>query len=362
MNKTDITGREPMFSLNRPKEAGGWRLSVQNLGIVLNTAAPEAVSIEAAEAALNHKDYYVRYNAARLLMRRSDQPARQAMQRTLQSGAVPARASAARYLYGFSWYTARPMLKKALQDQDARVREAAVYALCDCRQPAAYQLLIEALAEENDLVRAAAAWGLRTHSDPAAVLVLEQVLKAEDEDVRVEALETLGLMEIPQGIALVLHSLDDLVLAVRYAAGLSWLELCGTACLKDYATRIEQARGENRQPLLRALFHASNYLGIELSAPDVLATLLPALLAALHDAHPAARLGATWPLAWMQHPQTDEALRSAFAVEMDVDVQAEMLYIIHSLSPKLGAELLLTAESSPAEVVQQMAARLRLFR
>ncbi len=162
--------------------------------------------------------------------------------------------------------------------------------------------------------------------------------------------------------ALVLRSLDDPVLAVRYAAGLSWLELCGTACLKDYAARIEQACGKDRQPLLRALFHASNYLGIELSAPDVLATLLPALLAALHDDHPATRLGATWPLAWMQHPQADEALRSAFAAEMDADAQAEMLYIIHSLSPKLGAELLLTAESSPAEVVQQMAARLRLFR
>jgi len=361
MNKSEITGREPMFSLNQPKESSGWRLSVQNLGIVLNTAAPEAVSIEAAEAALNHKDYYVRYNAARLLMRRADQPARQAMQRTLQKGGGPARASAARYLYGFSWYTARPLLKKALQDKDARVREAAVYALCDCRQGAAYQMLAEALRIEEDLVRAAAAWGLRTHSDPSAVVVLEQVLKAADDDVRVEALETLGLMAIPEGLGLVMASLEDPSLAVRYAAGLSWLELCGVGCLAPYAARIERSQGIDRVPLLRALFHASNYLGIDLSAPDVQRICLPALAAAVADEHPTSRLGAIWPLAWMNTPASAGVLRTAYAAETDPETQAEMLYIIHSLSPQLGDELLAAAENSPAEAVQQMAARLRLF-
>ena len=139
---TDLTGREPRLAHKK----GHYRLSLRGLGTMLNMLPPEAISLDAAAAALRNKDFYVRYNAARLLRRRGDRDARQIMEDALISGDVPTRASVARELYGFSWYSAEPLLRRALNDEDVRVHECAVYALCDLRELHGYQLMVGSAA------------------------------------------------------------------------------------------------------------------------------------------------------------------------------------------------------------------------
>ena len=86
-----ITGREPRLAYKK----GHYRLSLRGLGTMLNLLPPESISLDAAEAALRNKDFYVRYNAARLLRRRGDRDARIIMGDALLNGEVPTRASVA---------------------------------------------------------------------------------------------------------------------------------------------------------------------------------------------------------------------------------------------------------------------------
>jgi HEAT repeat protein len=136
---------------------------------MLNVLPPEAISLTAAAEMLRNEEFYVRYNAAKMLSRRGDRDARLIMQDILTNGEPRSRATVARHLYGFSWFSAEPLIKQALKDADPRVREGAIYSLCDLRELNAYQLMVECLQNEEDDVRAAAAWGLRDCQDPAAV-------------------------------------------------------------------------------------------------------------------------------------------------------------------------------------------------
>ncbi|HEX2621678.1 MAG TPA: HEAT repeat domain-containing protein, partial [Phototrophicaceae bacterium] len=185
--KSQITGREPRLASGYSKK-GEHRLSLRRFATMLNMLPPEAVSLDALNAAVHNDEFFVRFNAAKMLSRRGDRDARLIIQDALEQGEVPTRASVARHLYGFSWFAAEPLIKKALQDKDYRVRESAIYALCDLRELNAYQLMVEVLKNEEDDVRAAAAWGLRDCQDSAAVPVLEVVLGAKDPDVRIKAL------------------------------------------------------------------------------------------------------------------------------------------------------------------------------
>ncbi len=352
-----FTGREPVLSQHTAQKRS-WRLSWQNLGNLLHLLPPESVSIEAAEAALHHKEFYIRYTAGRLLSRRADRDAWLVMQRALQSEQAPVRASAARFLYGFSWYSAESLLRLGLEDADERVREASVYALCDCYQGAAYQILVQVLEDEIDMLRAAAAWGLRDHRDPAAVAVLEKVLLAEDADVRIQALEVLGANEIPQALPLVLRYLYDPNADVRYAAVLSWMELAGEKCLPELAAHAEKRPGAARQPVLRALFHACNYLRIDLARPHLLDAALQLIGMALSDEVPETRLAAVWPLAWIHHPRAGELLRQAYESETVPAIKAQMLHVAYSLFATGREVLLASGQNDPALEVREMAERI----
>src|SRR5689334_20351084 len=134
-----ITGREPRLSTSYGSH-GERRLSLRRLATMLNALPPEAVSIEAAAEMLRNEEFFVRFNAAKMLGRRADRDARIVMQEVLNTGEAPSRASVARHLYGFSWFSAEPLIRQALKDTDHRVRECAIYALCDLRELNAYQL------------------------------------------------------------------------------------------------------------------------------------------------------------------------------------------------------------------------------
>lgn len=333
LESTNITGREPRLSLSDGKR-GQRRLSLRGLATVLNALPPEAVSLPVVAEALRSDAFYVRYSAAKMLARRGDRDARMIIQEALTSGSTPTRASAARHLYGFSWFSAEPLLRQALGDDDQRVRAAAISALSDLHELNAYRLMVEALRDEtDDNVRMAAAIGLRDCQDSEAVPVLESALLAEDPDVRVKALEALGATEMPQAIPVVRTALDDPSPEVVYAATLSLVELAGEACLDEMSAIIGQAGDEmKRREVLRGFFNATCYLKLDVGTSKAVDNLLAALETALHDESPQIRMGATWPLGWMQHERADTILRTAYHAEQDSEVKAHILRIAISFA------------------------------
>jgi HEAT repeat protein len=355
---SNLTGREPRLTHKK----GHYRLSLRGLGTMLNVLPPEAISLDAAEAALRNKDFYVRYNAARVLRRRGDRNARVIMEDALIHGDAPTRASVARELYGFSWFSAEPLLRRAMKDEDVRVHETAVYALCDLRELRGFQLLVEMLPDEPDNVKAAAAWGLHNCQDPEAVPVLQVALTAHDADVRVKTLEALGANDTPEALPVVRAALDDSHPDVKYAAVLSLIELQGEEGFGEVAQLIEDTIGITRQQILRGFFHATNYLAINVAKTPAVDAILNALEKALLDLMAEARLAAIWPLAWIRHPRAPHILKHAYANEHDSEVKAQTVKIAYNLMSEVREELLADAAQSGDEKVKEAAEQIRILR
>ncbi len=360
---TEITGREPRLATTKVKH-GLRRLNPRSLATMLNILPPEAVSLDAAALMLRNDDFYVRYNAGKMLSRRGDREARLILADALKDNEPRTRATAARHLHGFSWFAAEPLLRQALQDADTRVREAAVYALCDLNDLNAYQLLVEVLRDEPDNVRAAAAWGLRECQDPAAVPVLKVVLEARDPEVRVKALEALGQNDTPEAMPAVRSAMNDPDPDVKYAATLSLLELAGEAWLEELSGVIGRTSGVTRQQVLKGFFHATNYLKIDVTKTTAVDLMIDALETALLDDLPDTRLAVTWPLAWMRHERTPGILRRAYHLEQDSEVKAQIVRVSNSLmednpdapSHKVADDILHDALASKDERVRKAAA------
>lgn len=325
-----ITGREPRLAAGYIKK-GERRLSLRRFATMLNMLPPEAVSLDALAAAVHNDEFFVRYNAAKMLAKRADRDSRLIIQDVLETGETPSRASVARHLYGFSWFAAEPLIRKALQDSDYRVREAAIYALCDLRELNAYQLMVDVLQNEEDDVREAATWGLRECQDSAAVPVLEVCLKAKDPDVRIKALEALGANDTPEAMPVVRNAMNDPVPDVKYAATLSLLELAGESWLQELSGIIGRTSGETLHQVLRGLFHATNYLKIDMGKSKAADLMIDALETALTDELPETRRAVIWPLAWMKHERTPGILRRTYNLEQNSNVKAEIVRITSSL-------------------------------
>lgn len=359
---TIMTGREPSLALNKVKH-GKRRLSIRHVATMLNVLPPDAISLDAAAEMLRNEEFFVRYNAARLLSRRGDREARLVMQEALGDDNPRTRATAARHLYGFSWFSAEPLIKQALKDGDSRVREGAIYALCDLRELNAYQLMVTVLKDEEDSVRSAAAWGLRECQDAAAVPVLQVVMEAKDPEVRIKALEALGANSMPQAIPVVRNAINDPEPDVKYAATLSLLELAGEAWLEELSGVIGRTNGVTREQVLKGFFHATNYLKIDVARTSAVDLLIDALETALLDDQAATRMAVTWPLAWMRHERTPGILRRAYNLEVDSGVKAQIVRIATSLrseddthaSAVVAEEILQDALKSADEVVKKAA-------
>ncbi len=327
---SNITGREPRLAVTSGK--GQRRLSLRGVANMLNMLPPEAITMDAAEAALRSDDFFVRFNSAKMLARRGDRGARVAMEKVLGDGSPTSRASVARHLYGFSWFSAEPLIRKALEDKDARVREGAIYALCDLRELNAYKLMLEVLQNEEDAVLQAAAWGLRDTQDSAAIPVLELILHtAQDPDVRVKALEALGQSDTPEAKPIVREAMNDQEPEVKYAATLSLLELSGASWLSELSGIIGRTKGETLRQVLRGFFHATNYLKIDVSQTQAADLMIDALETALLDDMPEVREAVIWPLAWMRHERTPGIIRRTYMSEMEPKVKAHIIKVATSL-------------------------------
>jgi HEAT repeat protein len=364
MAQTQITGREPRLSATYGSKKRGMRqLSLRYVATMLNVLPPEAVSLDAAAEMLKNEEFFVRYNAAKMLSRRGDREARLLMQSTLANGEPRSRATVARHLYGFSWFAAEPLVKQALQDKDSRVREAAIYSLCDLREMNAYQLITEVLKEDNDDLKAAAAWGLRECQDSAAVPVLGAALQANDPEVRVKVLEALGANDTPEAMPVVRSAMNDPNPDVKYAATLSLLELAGESWLEELSGVIGRTHGETRRQILRGFFHATNYLKIDVAKAKAADLMIDALESALLDDLSEARMAVIWPLAWMRHERTSGILWRSYNLEQDSAVKAQIVRVATSLmldegdgnSAKTADNILKDALASKDEVVKKAA-------
>lgn len=327
---SEITGREPRLSTGYMKK-GERRLSLRRFATMLNMLPSDAVSLDALAAAVHNEEFFVRYNAAKMLGQRADRDARLVIEDVMQNGEAPSRASVVRHLYGFSWFTAEPLLRKALKDSDYRVREAAIYALCDLREYNAYQLMVEVLEDEDDFVREAATFGLRDNQDPAAVPVLEVCMKAQDVEVRIKALEALGQNDTAEAKPVVREAMNDREPEVKYAAVLSLLELSGEDWLQELSGIIGRTNGTTRRQVLRGFFHATNYLKIDVARSQAADIMIDALETALLDEMPEVREAVIWPLAWVDHKRTPSILRRTWGIEANSSVRAEIVRISTSL-------------------------------
>ncbi len=354
-----VSGLEPALAA---RAEGKRRLSLRSLGTYLNLLSPEEISLEAAAEALHSRDFYVRFGAAKLLSQRGDRDARRILQDVLEHGSPPQRASVAHHVYRFSWFVAQPMLRQALGDPDMRVREGAIYALCQLRGPEAYGLLLEILPQAGDRLRMATAWGLSRDPDPASVPVMEVVLQATDPEVRVQGLEVMGATQAQQAIPAVRRSLDDENLEVVYAAVLSWMELEGEKCLPELAQRIRNSESQVRPWLVRGLFHASNYLFLDIGKSPDAEEVIQALQACLEDSQPATRLAAVMPLAWIRHPLAAAALLKGYAGETDLEVKSRLLFVAVQLMSPAGMTLLQEALCDPDPQIRQVAENIQMTR
>lgn len=354
------SGREPALGLKTKTQAKGLRrFSLRQLATTLLNLPPSAIAPEAARAALESPDYFVRYNAAENLSRRGDREARLIMEEVLQHADPRLRAVAARHLHRFSWYSAAPLLRTALQDTDHRVRASALYALCNLRELEAYTLMTEALAQREDDLCMAVAWGLGETQDPAAVPVLALAAEAQDPEVRAKALESLGATGSPTALPILQPYLLDADAEVQYSATLSALEVGQLAALPVVAQAIVQTQGKARYPVLRGFFHASNYLHLPLTTSLAFSAILQALQAALSDPLPEVRYQAAYPLAWIRDPQAEALLWLAYAGEPDADTQAKLVHLASDLMSPLAPRILADARQSSRPAVKAVAEQLR---
>jgi HEAT repeat protein len=211
------------------------------------------------------------------------------------------------------------------------------------------------LQSGSDALRLSAVWGLYSRPDPAAVPVLAVALQAKNYEIRELALEVLGATETPEAIPVVKSAVSDPKNEVKYAATLSWVELARETCFDEMAELISRTCGQERRWILRGMFHATNYMGIDCGSAPGATDLIHALDSALSDDLPEARLAAFMPLAWTRHPEAESALLAGFRREPNSDVKAHMLTVaVHLMSP-MAKTLLEEARTSEDPLVRQTA-------
>jgi len=353
-NEDTVNGSEPALVVS-PAFGGGYRLSLRNLASALNLLSPSQVSSDVLAAALRSNDCLARFNAAKLLCQRGDRDSRLIFDDVLTHGTPPQRATVARHLYQFSWFVAEPLFKRALNDPDVRVREGAVFALCKMRAPEAYRLALNTLNSHdvNDGLRMSAIWGVYSNPDAGAIPVLTQTLAAESPKIREQALEVLGATGSTDAIPIVCGALTDPGLDVKYAAVLSWVELAGENCFVELAHLIAATHGEDRRVILRAFFHVTNYMGIEVALSSAINEIVTALRFALADALPQTRISAILPLAWIHHPLTEQMLYEGFQYERDSNVKMYMLSYAVNFSSPAADELLRLSLKDDDNLIRQ---------
>jgi HEAT repeat protein len=199
-----------------------------------------------------------------------------------------------------------------------------------------------------------AVWGLQSYPDRGAVPLLGLILKTENVEIQAAALEVLGLCGSMDAISLVRDAVLSPHADVQYAATLSWVELAQSACFEEIAEIIKTVNGKNLYPILRGLFHASNYMGIEVDE-NILGgeKLLLAVERATKDELPAVRLMASMILSSSHQDRAGEILLGAFRAERDSNTGAHILNNAVNLMSPVAELMLNDAVKSTDVLIQQ---------
>ncbi|MCS6872415.1 MAG: HEAT repeat domain-containing protein [Anaerolineae bacterium] len=285
----------------------------------------ENVSAEALHAALCYGQRAVRQSAAESLAQQADSEALAALHKALTSCTPAARTAAARQLAAFDWDDAQPLWSTALCDSDPQVRMAAIHALFEVDAPEALDLL----AEQYSSVR----------SPRLRAAILEHWA------------ERGGVIHLD----LVRAALDDPSPHVCYAAATAMLDLLAETALAPLAEAVQRRRGEARAAILRGIFNATNYLGIQIAESADCDAVLDALEIALRDSEPEVRRAAVWLAAWIAHPRAASLLEAAYRAESDPEVQAHMLYVTVNLNAPSAPALLAHALDSAEPILRDQA-------
>jgi HEAT repeat protein len=285
----------------------------------------ENVSAEVLRAALCHGQRAVRRSAAESLAQCADSEAIAALGDVLSSCTPAARTAAARQLSTLDWDDAQALWSAALADSDAQVRTAAIHALFEVDAPEALDLM----AEQFNAVR----------SPRLRAAILEHWA------------ERGGVAHLD----LVRAALDDPSPQVCHAAATAMLDLLAESALVPLAQAAQRRQGAAKAAILRGIFNATNYLGIQIAESDDYDTILDALAAALHDSEPEVRRTATWLAVWIRHPRAEALFEAAYRAERDPEVQAYMLYVAVNLSATCAAALLAEALESSEPLLRDQA-------
>ena len=109
----------------------------------------------------------------------------------------------------------RPLAERLASDEDANVRQAVAKTLGELDDPASVPLLIAALADRDEHVRGAVIESLTPLADPRIVPAIQATLKDSSKSVRTDAAEALGQIGDPQTVPALLAALDDVQDDVR---------------------------------------------------------------------------------------------------------------------------------------------------
>jgi HEAT repeat protein len=151
------------------------------------------------------------------------------------------------------------------------------------------------------------------------------------------------------------QAIKDPDLDVRYAAVLSLIELAEEDCFAEVAALIHAAHGPPREQVLRAFFHAINYLQLNVATSAAVEDLLQALEVALADDQPGARVAAAMPLITMGHERATAILRQGYYREPDPEAKARMMSVAVLLSSPAGDEFLQDGLQSAERHVRETA-------
>ncbi|MEO1644732.1 MAG: HEAT repeat domain-containing protein, partial [Chloroflexota bacterium] len=167
-------------------------------------------------------------------------------------------------------------------------------------------------------------------------------------------LDALGICGAPEGIPVVRDAINDPDPDVKYAAVLSLFELAGVDALDDVLLILDAHTGATLAQILRAFFHATNYLKIDIiqDNPD---RLLNVLDHAFKDTNPVTRMMAVYPLAWTRHEKATSRLMHAYNTETDSTVKAHIVRVSANLMSEVGEEMLEDAKQSTDAMVRETA-------
>jgi hypothetical protein len=121
---------------------------------------------------------------------------------------------------------------------------------------------------------------------------------------------------------------------------------------------IGRTTGETLEQVLRAFFHATNYLKINVAKSKASELMIDALETALLDESAGVRMAAVWPLAWMRHERTSSILKKTYRFELDSDVKAHVVRVSAGLMSVASEEILQDALSSKEGAVQKAAQKI----